>query len=243
MVNVLIPAGGKSMFYKDGYFPKLMYEVAGKTMLERVVENYQKLEDCHFTFVFANKDCTEFHLDDSAKILTEPKTNILILDNDTAGALCTCLMAVKIVGNDAPLIIANCDQVIDVDFNEVLTEFRKNGCVAGVVTFESIHPRWSYARVDGNRVIEVAEKRPISKHAIAGLYYFEKGGDFIESAQQVIYKENELNGKFYISSSLNEIILLGGKVGFFEVARNCYHSFYSPEKIKEYERSMGVVTE
>lgn len=240
MINVLIPSGGRSMFYKDSYFPKLMYEIAGKTMLERVVENYQGIEDCHFTFIFDQKDCTEFHLDDSARILTEPRTNIIVLGSETAGALCTCLMAIQIVGNDNPLLIANCDQVIDVDFNDIILKFRRQECSAGVVIFESIHPRWSYARITNGEVTEVAEKRPLSKHAIAGLYYFEKGNEFIEAAQRVVYKGNDLNGRFYISSSLNEIILMGRKVGYYEVDRGCYHSFYSPEKIKEYEMSLGV---
>lgn len=241
MINVLIPSGGKSLFYKDSYFPKLMYEVGGVTMLEKVVENYKCLDDCHFVFVFDNKDCTEFHLDESAKILTEPHTDIIVLDNENAGALCTCLMAVKIIGNDMPLIIANCDQYIDVDFNDVVSQFKKNDAAAGVITFENIHPRWSYARITNDEVVEVAEKRPLSKHAIAGFYYFRKGADFIECAKKVILKDNSYRGKYYISSSINEVILSDGKVDYYEIEKNKYHSFYSPEKIREYEKYIGVI--
>lgn len=236
MLNILIPSGGKSVFFKDNYFPKQMIEVDGKTMLEQVVGNYRKLEDCQFIFIFDHKDCVEFHLDESARILTEPNTDILVLDNETAGALCTCLMAVPQIGNEDPLLIVNCDQIIDVDYNNVLKHFRDEHAAAGVITFESIHPRWSYARVKGDEVTEVAEKRPLSKHAIAGFYYFEHGADFIEAAKRVVLKDNNYKGKYYISASLNEIILMGKKVGYYEVDRNAYHSFYSPEKIEEFER-------
>ena len=42
-----------------------------------------------------------------------------------------------------------------------------SSCDAGVITFESVHPRWSYVRLDSeNRVTETAEKRPISNSRI-----------------------------------------------------------------------------
>ncbi len=237
MINVLIPAMGKSLFFKESYFPKPMIEVAGETMLEKVVDNFRELDDRNFIFVFDQKDCAEFHLDEAARILTQPNTDILVLENQTAGALCTCLMAVKSIDNDVPLIIANCDQIIDVDYSAVVRYFRENEAVAGTITFDSIHPRWSYARVTDGQMVEVAEKRPLSKHAIAGFYYYQHGHDFVEAAKKVILKDNNYNGRYYISSTMNEIILTGGKVMPYEISRKQYHSFYSPDKIKEYESS------
>ncbi len=238
MINVLIPSMGNSLFFKDSYFPKPMIEVAGKTMLEQVVENYSELDYKHFVFIFSNKDASGFHLDDSARILTKPETDILVLENETAGALCTCLMAVDIIGNQNSLFIANCDQIIDVNFNDVLEKFNSEGADAGVITFDSIHPRWSYARIKNSDVVEVAEKRPFSKHAIAGFYYYKHGQEFVKAAERVILKDNNLNGKFYISSSLNEMILMGKRVCNYDIKREKYHSFYSPDKIQEYERFM-----
>lgn len=238
MINVLIPSMGKSLFFKDSYFPKPMIEVGGKTMLEQVVENYNTLEQKKFIFVFEQGDCSEFHLDDSARILTQPETSIFVLENQTSGALCTCLMAVREINKDEPLFIANCDQIIDVDYHDVINKFNDLSVNAGVVTFDSIHPRWSYVRIKNEEVVEVAEKRPLSKHAIAGLYYFKHGRDFVEAAKRVILKGNEYDGRYYISSSLNEIILQGKTVGYYEIARKRYHSFYSPEKIQEYEEQL-----
>ena len=235
MVNILIPSMGKSLFFKKNFFPKPMIEISGKTMLEHVVENYEEIKEKHFIFVFDKKDCSGFHLDDSAKLLTGNDTDIITLGASTSGALCTCLMAVKSINNEEPLIITNCDQTIDVDYNDVLEKFQKLDVKAGVITFDSIHPRWSYAKVVDDEVVEVAEKRPLSKHAIAGFYYFRYGKDFIEAAKKVILKDNNYNGNYYISASLNEIILDNGKIGYYEVSRDQYNTFYSPEKIKEFE--------
>lgn len=238
MTNILLPAMGSSMFFQDYYFPKLMLEVDGETILEKVISNYDSVKDKHYVFVLNQKDCNEFHLDQSARIITEPESSIIVLNNQTAGALCTCLLAVEEINNDEPLIIANCDQIIDIDYNMVLEDYKNRELDAAVITFPSIHPRWSYIQLEGENVIEVAEKRPLSKHAIAGFYYFKYGRYFIEAAKRAILKENNLNGRYYISASLNEMILMNKSVGFYEVRKEQYHSFYSPEKIREYENGV-----
>lgn len=234
MVNILIPSMGKSTFFEDSFFPKPLVEIKGKTMLERVIENYTCVDPKNYIFVFDDRDCSEFHLDFSAKILS-PRSVVIKLRNQTRGALCTCLMAVDYINNDTPLIIANSDQVIDVDYRSVIKRFEEERADAGVITFPSIHPRWSYVKKQEREVVEAAEKRPISKNAIAGFYYYKKGSDFVDSAEKAIVKDNCYNEKYYISASINELILMGKKISYYDIPKETYHSFYSPDKIKEYE--------
>ena len=107
MINILIPAMGDSLFFKDNFYPKPMIEILGKTMLEKVIDNYKDINDKRYIFIFSQKECNKFHLDDSARILAKPKVEILILENMTEGALCSYLMAIELINNDEPLIIAN----------------------------------------------------------------------------------------------------------------------------------------
>lgn len=237
MINVLLPAMGKSAFFKDAYFPKPLTEINGKTMLEMVVDDYSELDPKNYIFVFHDEDCRKFHLDASVRILTDV-SKVIKLHNQTAGALCTCLMAVDYINDDTPLIIANSDQIIDVDYREVIKHFDECGAEAGVITFPSIHPRWSYAKVNEDEVVEVAEKRPLSKCAIAGFYYYKHGRDFVDAAKKALLKQNNLDGKYYISATVNELILAGKKVAYYEVKKEQYKSFYSPAKIEEFEESV-----
>lgn len=241
MINILIPSLGNSLFFKDSYFPKPVIEILGKTMLEKVIENYKEIQEKHYIFIFDEKNCNEFHLDDSVKNLIQSEIDILILKNITKGALCSCLMAIEKINNETPLIIANCDQVIDVDYEEVVKKFKRENIEVGVITFDSIHPRWSYIKSEGNQVIEAAEKRPLSKQAVAGFYYYEKGRSFVETAKKSILKDEKYNENFYISSTINQAILLGKRVGYYSISREKYHSFYSPEKIKEYEKYIKTI--
>ena len=234
MTNILLPSMGTSEFFKDSYFPKLLTEIKGRTMLELMTANYESIREKNYIYIFPEQDCAQFHLDASARLL-QPSCNVIKLRAQTKGALCTCLMAVDHIDNDEPLIIANADQIIDVDYGKVLRHFDAMQADAGVITFPNIHPRFSYVRTDGLEVVEVAEKRPLSKKAIAGFYYYRKGSDFVQSAKKALLKRNEVNGVYYLSSSMNEMILMGKKVGYYDVEKEAYHSFYSPAKIKEYE--------
>lgn len=234
MINILLPAMGTSAFFKDAYFPKPLTEINGRTMLEMVIENYENLEPKNYILIFRDEDCKKFHLDASIKILT-PVSRVIKLHSQTAGALCTCLMAIDYINDDTPLIIANSDQIIDVDYRKVINHFGEIGADAGVIIFPNIHPRWSYARLSGNEVVEVAEKKPLSRHAIAGFYYYKHGKYFIEAAKKALLKQSNLNGKYYISASMNELILMGKKIGYYGIDKEQYKSFYSPAKIKEYE--------
>lgn len=237
MINVLLPSMGKSTFFKDSYFPKALIEIKGRTMLELVIDNYSELEPKQYIFAFSDEDCNKFHLDASAKILS-PACQVIRLRNETAGALCTCLMAIEYIDNETSLLIANSDQIINIDYREVVKHFDEIDADAGVITFPNIHPRWSYARKRGEEIVEVAEKRPISRDAIAGVYYYKRGRDFVDAAKAALLKQSSLEGRYYISSSINELILMGKKVGYFDIVKEEYKSFYSPAKIKEYEESL-----
>ena len=236
MINILLPSMGSSEFFKDSFFPKLLTEINGKTMLELVVDEYRMLAGGNYVFVFPDEDCRKFHLDDSAKVLL-PNSCVIKLKGQTAGALCTCLMAIGSINNDDPLVIVNADQIIEVDYDEVLEEFKRKDADAGIMTFPSIHPRWSYARKKDGRIIEVAEKRPFTKDAIAGFYYFRHGADFVEAAKSALLKRSDLNGTYYISAAINEMILRGKTICYYDIEAWQFHSFYSPAKIKEYEES------
>jgi len=241
MINILIPLAGKNQFFPEAEypFPKPLIEFNAKTMIEHIIYNFSSIaKEKQFIFIVNSEDCKKYHLDNVLNILTNQTCKIIKLDNETKGAACSAMMAVEYINNDMPLIISNADQLFDISLDEVINNFGNSD--AGVITFESIHPRWSYVRLNSeNKVTETAEKRPISKNAIAGFYYFRKGSDFISSSSKMIKKDASVDGHYYISPTLNEMVLENKIINIFKIENNKYHTFYTPQKIKEYERLMS----
>lgn len=240
MTTIVVPMVGKSQFFpEDSFpFPKPLIEFCGKTLIEHFIQNIIDLDsNLKFVFMLDANDCRKYHLDDTIKLLIPNNVEIIKIESETKGALCTSLLAINNIENEKPLVILNYDQIFCCDLKTLYKKIRDSDCDSAVITFESIHPRWSYAVVDENDfVVECAEKRPISKEAIAGFYYYSKGSLFINSAMVAIAKNAMTNNQFFISASLNELILLRKKLRRFRIKTIDYHTFYSPKKVADYEQ-------
>lgn len=238
MLRIAVPMAGASAFYDktNHQFPKVFQEINGKPMVQFVVENLMTI-DCEkrFLFIVNEEDADRFRLDHVLRMLTHDQCDIVIQRTPTRGAACSLLLGIDFLENDDPLVISNADQVFDHNLNHIVGFFRENSLDGGVVCFESIHPHWSYARLnDKDQLIEVAEKKPISRNAIAGLYYFAHGSDFIASTKKAILKDRHHEGRFYTSLVFNELILSSRNLQAYRIQPHEYHSFYAPEKIEEY---------
>lgn len=239
MVNILLPMGGATFFNLPEYpFPKPLIEIHNKPIIQLVIENLNRIKsEKNFIFIVNSEDCREFYIDKTINLLAGESCQIIKLTGETRGAACSVLMAIEHIDNELPLIIANSDQIFENDINQAIDYFQEENFDAGVVCFDSVHPRWSYVRTDQEGyIVESAEKRPISKNAIAGFYYFKHGRDFVRAAMQSIKKDNNVNGLYYIAPAIGELVLERKKLGVYKIDVEQYHTFYTPQKIKEYEQ-------
>lgn len=242
-MNILLPIAGRDRYFPEGQFvfPKPLIDICGTPLIEHTLRSLLGVSgQSHFIFVVQEQDCKSYSLDDVVKMVVgEQRADVVQISAPTQGAICSCLMAIDHVDADKELIIANGDQVLLSDINEAIKDFRGRGVDAGVITFDSTHPRFSYVRVDDHgHVVETAEKRVISRLAIAGIYYFRSGRDFIEAAKQVLLNNNPVQGAFFISQALNEMILASKTLGHYQIAADRYYPLYSPQKIMEFEEAL-----
>ena len=237
-MNIILPLAGISSFDDhNNFYPLPLREVSGKPLIQYVVENLLTIKGVNeFIYILKEEDCLKFHLDNTLKLLT-PNCEVVVLKSETFGAVCSILMAVDSVNKDDYTIIVNADQVFNINLNSIINQLRDEKTDAGLITFESVHPRWSYVMVDKNdNVLQAEEKNPISRSAIAGFYYFKSFNDFIESAFEAIEIEDYYDNKLYTSALINQMILLNKKVTHKSIDSKNYISFYSPQKIVEFER-------
>lgn len=243
MLTIAVPMAGTSAFFPpaDYRFPKMFQEIHGRPMIEVVLENLLTIRaPKRFLFIINDQDARKFRLDNVLRMLTDGNCDIVLQKAATKGAVCSLLLGVGHLNNDQPLLVCNADQVIRHDLNRIVDFFDPRERDGGVVCFDSVHPQWSYARVgEGTRLAETAEKEPISRNAIAGMYFFGRGRDFVGSAMSSIVKDRSHDGMYFTSTVLNEMILDNKRLDVYRIATDEYHSFYSPERIRDYEQRLA----
>lgn len=236
MINILIPMAGKKQFLDESkyIYPKPLIEICGKTMIELVIENFKSIKEKKFIFILQHDDCKKYHLDKVVNLLTNNQCKIITVNGETQGIACSALLAIQTINNNTPLIISNPDQIFEENIREVIFQFKDVD--GGVISFNSIHPKWSHVKLDDEGyIIETSVKRPISHHAIAEFFYFKEGKNFINSAMRMIEKDVNVNGVYYISPILNEMVLENRKLQIIMIDNMKYHSFDSSKKIEDYE--------
>jgi len=242
-MKIIIPLAVRSkLFPEDEYpFPTPLIDVAGKPMIEWVIENIEEISDnIDFVFILSQTDVTRYSLDNTLRLLCNNKCEIVVLKKQTQGALCSCLMAISQINADEPLIICNGDQIIPNNIGPALNHFASNDAQAGVITFPAVHPRWSFVKTNTKgHIIQSEEKKVISAEAIAGFYYFAKANIFLQAAQKTIYNDRSINGLFYIAPTLNEVILAHHTVVSYRIQKSEFFSFYTPATIDAFEEYLN----
>ena len=139
--------------------------------------------------------------------------------------------------------MANSDQFIEWNSNETLYAFTNDQSDGAILTFESTHPKWSYAKLgDDGFVSEVAEKKPISKNATAGVYFWKRGSDYVKYAEQMINKNIRVNNEFYVCPVFNEAIQNNKKIKIFDIKKDGMWGIGTPEDLNYFiERYKGTV--
>ena len=232
-MNILILSAGGELTNdnSDGY-PVCLTEIKGKPLIEILL---QKLDgaDASFSVMLRQSDVNKYHLDSMVKQINN-KAKVYSVSSSTAGAVCTALIAIETINNQQPLVILNGDEILDINYNDPIDFFNTSNFDAGAVIFDSVHPRYSYVRIDNGFVVEAAEKNPISRNATAGFYWYKTGADFVEAAFNSIRKHSHSDNPYFICPVFNEFILAGKAVGAYPIDKQLYKPFKSQQQINKF---------
>lgn len=214
-INIVIPmAGNGSRFSLAGYKnPKPLIDVNGIPMITTVIKNIGI--DANYIFIIKQND----NFLDSLLQSLIPNCKIIKIKDTTEGAACTILLAKPYINKNLPLLMANCDQFLEWDSLDFITNFIiKDKHLDGLIsTFKcpDKNPKWSFAKLntETNLVCQVKEKTPISDIATTGIYLWRNGCDFVKYAEKMISKNIRHNNEFYVAPIFNEAINDNKKIG------------------------------
>lgn len=174
-----------------------------------------------------------------------PKADFITVDHLTEGQACTCMLAEDKLNPDEPLLIAGCDNGMDIDreaFDKLTEEcdcivftYRHNEAVVANPNAYG----WMIADGDGN-IIDTSIKKaisdtPMEDPAVVATFWFRKAKIFIEATKKMIAENDRINGEFYVDQVAKHVLDLGYRAKIFDIDR--YVGWGTPADYEGYQKT------
>jgi NDP-sugar pyrophosphorylase family protein len=237
VLDIVIPMAGRgSRFANVGIkLPKPLVDVGGVPMIQRVIENLRPNCKHRFIFLALQEHLTEYQLAEKLKKWAGSQTICVPIQTVTEGAACTVLLARENFKPNHDMMIANSDQLVDIDINDYINFSRDSQADGTIMTFEATDPKWSFAKLNSRgEVTEVAEKKPISNLATVGIYYYRRGTDFVTKAEEMIRANIRVNNEFYVCPVYNQMIAAKQRIFTWSLDQAKMHGIGTPEDLALY---------
>lgn len=241
--TMLVPMAGKGQRFIDaGYStPKPLIGVDGKPMFVNAVQCLPKADE--YVFVCSAEHIQKHGIHESVKEFF-PRARIVVAERPTQGQASSCLLARDFVDADSALLIAACDNTVDFSAAKLSKAAAGKKARALIWTFRG-NPAvkrkptaYGWVKTRGEKAERVFCKEPVSTqpmkdHAVSGIFYYKRAGDFFQAAQEMVGKGRNVNGEYYADTVPNELIEQGDEVRVFEVDN--YTVFGTPDDLRTYE--------
>ena len=226
-MNILIPmAGAGSRFTEKGYKQhKPVLPITDRHTGEKIPMVVAAVRDLPFVannvenkLIFIIRDFhAQANLDKQIKEYF-PRAEFIVIDRLTEGQASTCLLAKQSIDTDEPLLIAACDNGMELTAGLFEVESAKTDAL--IFTFrgnEAVEQKpqaYGWVKTAGANVIDVSVKVPISTtpladHAIVGTFWFKRGRDFVQAAETMIAANDRINGEFYVDQAMRHLVKAG----------------------------------
>jgi NDP-sugar pyrophosphorylase family protein len=232
MINVVVPMAGRGQrFLDEGIsIPKPLLEVNSEPFISYVIDSVN-FENTYFYFLIREQHLIE---NDFEKIFKKKKINykIIPIKKETEGAACTVLMGLSNMDKNFPLIVKDCDQIMNWSKKNFLQYINRKKNDGILVTVPTRNPGFSYVELldDMRTVFRTKEKEIVSSFGNTGCYYFSKTLEYEYYANLMIKKNIRVKNEFYISQVYNEYILDNKKIIHYPIPE--IFSINTPTELK-----------
>lgn len=252
-MNILIPmAGAGSRFAEAGYSvskPAIpTYDKRTGKKLPMVVcatLDLPEVKEDGSNVIYVDRDFHKMNGTEAAILECFPNARFITVDHLTEGQACTCMLAKDYVNNDEPLLIAGCDNGMEIDS----AKFSKYCDEADVLVFTYRHNEAVLANpnaygwmivddndnITGTSIKKAISDNPMEDHAVVATFWFKRGCIFVEATEKMISENDRINNEFYVDQVAKHVLELGYKAKVFEIER--YIGWGTPADYELYQNT------
>lgn len=173
------------------------------------------------------------------------KARFITIDRLTEGQACTCMLAKDCLDPEEELLIAGCDNGMDID--RAAFEETKRTCDCIVFTYrhnEAVlqNPNaygWMFADGEGNitgtSIKKAISDTPMEDPAVVATFWFRKAKVFLDATEKMIRENDRINGEFYVDQTVKHVLDLGYRAKIFDIDR--YVGWGTPADYEGYQNT------
>lgn len=189
-----------------------------------------------------------FHKEDGVEDVIRqyyPKAQFITIDHLTEGQACTCMLAEEYLNPQEPLLIAGCDNGMDINteaFEQLAGEcdcivftYRHNEAVLAnpnaygwMITDDSDN-------ITGTSIKKAISDTPMEDPAVVATFWFREARIFLEATKKMIAENDRINNEFYVDQTVKHVLDLGYKAKIFDIDR--YVGWGTPADYEGYQKS------
>lgn len=252
-MNILIPmAGAGSRFTEAGYktskpaIPTYDKRTGKKIpMVVCATLDLPEVDPDGANVIYVDRDFHKTNGTEESILRCFPRAHFITIDHLTEGQACTCLLAEQFINNDEELLIAGCDNGMEMD-RQKFDNLRNN---ADVLVFTYRHNEsvlanpnaigWMIVdddgKITGTSIKKAISDTPMEDHAVVATFWFKKGSTFVQAAKKMIAENDRINGEFYVDQVIKHVLDLGYTAKVFEIDR--YIGWGTPADYELYQKT------
>ncbi|WP_459478686.1 glycosyltransferase family 2 protein [Clostridium saccharoperbutylacetonicum] len=235
MKIIITMAGLGSRFKNIGIdTPKYKIIANEKTLFEWSMLSLKDFFKEDFIFIIRKEILDLEFLRNTCEKLGISDFKVKVIEEETDGQATTAYLADEFTNDDEECVIYNIDTYVRP--NEILRSQIKEEFDGFIPVIKAEGNRWSFVKVDDKgKVVDVAEKVPISNLATIGLYYFKKWKIYKE-----VYRVNKqaiakVNKEVYIAPMYKYMINDEMNIGIKILDGDSVRILGTPEEIERFD--------
>ncbi len=241
-MHIIIPMSGIGKRFIDAGYkdPKPLIVVDGKPIIEHVCNLFPN--ENKFTFICNSKHLKETNM---REVLLSIKQNATIVEipNHKKGPVYAVSLIETLIEDDEEIIVNYCDFGTYWDYEGFLKHTRNRDADGAIPSYKGFHPHmlgstnYAFMRDSEQWMLEIKEKEPftnnrMNEYASNGTYYFKKGKYVKKYFKELMDRDINLNGEYYVSLIYNLLIKDNLKVSIYDIQHML--QWGTPQDVEEY---------
>ncbi len=243
MTQIVIPMSGLGeRFSQAGYSaPKPLITVDGAAMISYVVDMFDAND--HFIFVVNYDHMVNTNLSDVLR-KAAPRCEIIGINTHRKGPVYAVSQCFDRIDAEAETIVNYCDFYSHWNYSDFLAVTRNRKAAGAIAAYRNFHPHmlgidnYAFIREENHWLQAIQEKKPFTDNRMAefasnGTYYFARGEYVRHYFAELIKRDIQINGEYYVSMVYNLMVEDGLPVSIYEVEHML--QWGTPRDLEEYQ--------